>query len=220
MGRSKWIGALALAVLLLGGCAGNGVQSDDIDTAAENTADAGNTAVEEPPAAEAGAAPAASQGGEDSSAASETEQLTLDAAKETALAGAGLTADQVTFTKEKLDWEDGRQVYDIEFHTAGGAEYDYEIDVETGKVVSYSYEAGRDAASAASDGAISADEAKELALAQVPGASLSDMRKFETEYDDGQLEYEGEIVYDGMEYEFEIDGGSGVIVSWDVEPAR
>ncbi|MCD7845568.1 MAG: PepSY domain-containing protein, partial [Oscillospiraceae bacterium] len=65
---------------------------------------------------------------------------------------------------------------------------------------------------------ITAAEAKSIALAQVPGASSSNIREFETDYDDGRLQYEGKIIYNGMEYEFEIDGYSGAIRSWEAEP--
>ena len=51
----------------------------------------------------------------------------------------------------------------------------------------------------------------------MPGATVDDIRGFETDYDDGRLEYEGRIIYDGIEYEFEIDGYSGAIRSWEAE---
>lgn len=68
------------------------------------------------------------------------------------------------------------------------------------------------------DNAISADDAKKLALSQVPGASESDIKEFETDYDDGRMEYEGKIYYNNMEYEFEIDAYSGAFRSWEAEP--
>lgn len=76
-----------------------------------------------------------------------------------------------------------------------------------------------DAAPAKSDNTakISEEEAKKIALAQVPGAKESDIRGFEVDYDDGRLEYEGSIYYGELEYEFEIDGYSGAIRSWEVE---
>jgi uncharacterized membrane protein YkoI len=64
---------------------------------------------------------------------------------------------------------------------------------------------------------ITEDEAKKIALAQVPGAKETDIRGFEIDYDDGRLEYEGSIFYGELEYEFEIDGYSGAIRSWEVE---
>ena len=143
--------------------------------------------------------------------------ITAGDAKAKALAHAGLAETDVTFIKAELDRDDGRLVYDVEFYTADHKEYDYEIDAATGEVVSYDYDAEGYAPPAAS-GALSAEDAKALALAQVPGASASDIREFEIDRDDGRVEYEGKIVYGGMEYEFEIDGYSGAIRNWEAEP--
>lgn len=149
----------------------------------------------------------------------QAEMITADAAKSYALAHAGLTDDQVTFTKSKLDYDDGKQVYDVEFYTGSREEYDYEIDAYSGAIISYDYEMKGNAASSGTSTITEAD-AKKLALAQVPGAAESDIYKFKTDYDDGRMEYEGTIVYDGMEYEFEIDAYSGAIRSWEAEPAK
>ena len=54
-------------------------------------------------------------------------------AQEIALAHAGVKAADATITKSKLDYDDGRQVYEIEWY-ANGAKYDYEIDAATGKI--------------------------------------------------------------------------------------
>lgn len=143
--------------------------------------------------------------------------ITAEDAKAKALAHAGLAAADVTFVKAELDRDDGRLVYDVEFYTADNKEYDYEIDAATGDVVNFDYDVEHYAPPAAS-GTISAEDAKALALAQVPGAAASDIREFETDRDDGRVEYEGKIVYGGMEYEFEIDGYSGAIRSWEAEP--
>ena len=64
---------------------------------------------------------------------------------------------------------------------------------------------------------ITEEEAKQIALSQVPGAEESHIYKFGTDYDRGQLEYEGTIIFEEMEYEFEIDGYSGTIREWDKE---
>lgn len=140
-----------------------------------------------------------------------------EAAKQAALDHAGLDASQVTFIKQKLDREDGRQVYEVEFYTQDYKEYDYEVDALTGEILSYDYDA-ETSYTASSGQELTAAEAKALALAQVPGATEADIREFSTDRDDGRLEYEGEIVYSGSKYEFEIDGYSGTIRSWEVEP--
>ena len=64
---------------------------------------------------------------------------------------------------------------------------------------------------------ISLERAKEIALGQVPGASESDIVKAHEDYDDGRMEYEVEIHYNGYEYEYEILGSSGEILSKDVD---
>lgn len=66
--------------------------------------------------------------------------VTLDAAKQTALDHAGLSASQVQFVKVKSDRDDGRLVYEIEFVVKNGntwKEYDYEIDATTGRITDY-----------------------------------------------------------------------------------
>ena len=122
-----------------------------------------------------------------------------------------------TMLPVKLDRDDGRQVYDVEFFTADGKEYDYEIDAATGEVLSYDYDAERQAAAASGTASITEAEAKALVLDQVPGAAEENFLEFKTDYDDGRLEYEGELFYDGMKYEFTVDGYSGTIREWESE---
>ena len=69
---------------------------------------------------------------------------TLEAAKQTALAHAGLTASQVQFVKAQTDRDDGRLIYEIEFVVKSGnvwKEYDYEIDASTGRILDFDYDA-------------------------------------------------------------------------------
>ena len=152
--------------------------------------------------------------------ASQSTGITADQAKEYALAHAGLSSNEVTFVQCKLDWENGRQIYEVEFYGSDYTEYDYEIDASTGDVVKYDYDAEYALPQSSSGQSITADQAKEKALAQVPGATVNDIYGFEVDYDDGRLLYEGKILYDGMEYEFEIDGYSGSIQGWESEPFR
>ena len=146
--------------------------------------------------------------------------VTEEQARETALSHAGLTADQVTFVRSELDRDDGRLMYDVEFYTSDYKEYDYEIDAATGEILSYDYDAeGYSYQPNATPGtAITAEQARAIALAEVPGAAESDIYEFETDRDDGRLEYEGKIIYNNTEYECTIDGYSGAIREWDAEP--
>ena len=37
------------------------------------------------------------------------------------------------------------------------------------------------------------------------------------DYDDGRLQYEGKFFHNSLEYEFEVDAGTGNVTDWDVE---
>ncbi len=60
----------------------------------------------------------------------------VDKAKSIALSHAGLSVSSVSFSKAKLDDDDGRIVYEIEFYV-GNTEYDYEIDAYSGAILEY-----------------------------------------------------------------------------------
>ncbi len=69
----------------------------------------------------------------------ENAAITKDAAKETALSHAGLTGKNVQRYESRLDRENGKQVYEIEFDYES-YEYDYEIDAKTGEILQFSKE--------------------------------------------------------------------------------
>lgn len=64
---------------------------------------------------------------------------------------------------------------------------------------------------------IGEDRAKKIALHKVKGADKADITEFHLDEDKGRKEYEGELRYDGKEYDFEIDAITGDIVSWEEE---
>lgn len=144
---------------------------------------------------------------------------TIDAAKAAALADAGLAESDVTFTKEKLDWDDGIAVYDIEFLTAD-TEYDYEIDAATGAVLDKSAELFRpnESQGQAMDASIGVESAKEIAAAHA-GLSKEEVffTKAELELEHGRSEYEIEFYNDRIEYEYTIDAATGAILEYKSE---
>ena len=140
------------------------------------------------------------------------------AAQKIALEHAGVKAADATITKSKLDYEDGRQVYDIEWYV-GGAKYDYEIAADTGEIISSAYEEktmGADSKNVT----VSEADAKKTALDRVSGATDKDLYEWKLDYDDGRPEYEGKIIYGGTEYEFTIDAATGSVMEWDAEKVR
>ena len=62
------------------------------------------------------------------------------------------------------------------------------------------------------EGEISKEEAKKIALAKVPGAEKIQIKR---DIEDGKPVYEGEIHYNNVEYEFEIDAVTGKILDWE-----
>ncbi len=67
-------------------------------------------------------------------------------------------------------------------------------------------------------GGISESEAGEIALAQVPGATEENIiAPIQKDYDDGRGEYEVQVVYDGVSYDFTISAKDGSVLSRDIE---
>ena len=144
--------------------------------------------------------------------------ITAEQAKSKALTHAGLTSSQVSFVQAKLEWDDGRQIYDVEFYTTDYKEYDYEIDAKTGTVLSFDYDADHYTPPTTQTGSyIGTDKAKSIALSNVSGATQSNVRSCKLDRDDGRVMYEVEIIYGTMEYDFEIDAYTGAVISKDVD---
>ena len=186
----------------------SGTQTETADPAAPATAQTSATASAQAQTS----APAPAQN------ATGTGTVDEAAAQKIALEHAGVKAADATITKSKLDYEDGRRVYDIEWY-AGGAKYDYEIAVDNGEIISSAYEektVGADSRSVT----VSEADAKKTALDRVSGATDKDLYEWKLDYDDGRPEYEGKIIYGGTEYEFTIDAATGAVMEWDVEKLR
>lgn len=144
----------------------------------------------------------------------------VERAKSIALSHAGLTSGQVTFVKAKLEFDDGRWAYEVEFYANNYQEYDYEIDARTGAVLEFDYDAeGWAPPSQNTSGTyIGIDRAKSIALNRA-GLSASQVRftKARLDRDDGRWEYDIEFISGTWEYEFEIDAYSGTILSYERE---
>lgn len=147
-----------------------------------------------------------------------------DKAKSIALSDAGLDADSVTFIRSSLDADDGKMLYDVEFYTKDYIEYDYEIDAQNGNIISndkdvenYNPLAGVNQTTQTDSEIISEGEAKSIALQKVPGSTEENIRELRLETDDGIKVYEGKIIFDKKEYEFEINATTGEVISWESE---
>lgn len=61
---------------------------------------------------------------------------------------------------------------------------------------------------------LSVEEASQLVLDRVPGATTDDLR-IELDEDDGRYKYEGEVIYNQVEYDFEMDANTGNFLEWE-----
>lgn len=73
--------------------------------------------------------------------------ISVDKAKQKALKHAGVNDADVTFSKAKLERDDGTVLYDVEFYTAE-YEYEYEVEAYSGKILESSVETVEQAAPA------------------------------------------------------------------------
>lgn len=69
----------------------------------------------------------------------------------------------------------------------------------------------------AAEDVIGIEKAGQIALERVPGATEDNIVFIEEDTDDGHLTYEGEIVFEGTEYEFEISADDGAILEWEID---
>ena len=150
-----------------------------------------------------------------SSKASSTSAITAAQAQAIALTHAGVAEEDTQLLRVKEDWDDGIAIYEVEFY-AGNREYDYDIARDTGKILQFDYDIEGYAPASSNGTILSLEEARQLALSKVKGATDRDIH-IELDWDDGRQIYEGEIYFDRMEYEFEIVASSGDFIKWSVD---
>ena len=166
-------------------------------------------------------------------------QIGIDAAKQTALAAAQLTEDDVIFEKAAEDYDDGRQIYEVEFFVPGEMKYSFDIDANSGKIlesdrdaweyeddfeyaalIAAAQEKGTDAAEKPS-GDITEEMAKTIAMKD---AGLDEgsckVVKCRKDMDDGVMKFEVKLLAaDGTEYDYDIRVSDGTIMDKDMDYA-
>lgn len=220
--------ALFLASLPLAACSGSQTaapQTQSIATSQEDLASGsqGTTLTVTQTASTEATIPSAGESVEIASQASSAASAYISEtdAKKIVFDHAGVVEADVTGLRIRLDRDDGRQVYEIEFYSAD-QEYDYEIDAADGSILSFQREMNEKAwaqnsSSAAQGAALSEADARSLALAQVPGAVEDNIVKFELDHDDGRSVYEIKIVSNNAKYEIKIDANTGEILKLEMD---
>lgn len=152
-------------------------------------------------------------------AASTPEQkaeITPAKAGEIAFEHAGVSRGEAADYRSKLENEDGLWVYEIEFRV-GKTEYEYEIDAETGRIISAEKETKNEAAGGGEVKLTGSQAvAKALEHAGLKAAQVKEL-ECELDYEDGKPVYEIEFKYGDTEYEYEISAYDGSVVSSKTE---
>ena len=134
-------------------------------------------------------------------AATEDEQKA--AALQTALKDAGVNEADASRIRVTSDRDDGMLVYEVRFISTDVERWDNDDRDDRNRLANANV-------------AVSRDEAVKTALGKVSGATERDIR-IGLDYDDGRYKYEGDIIYNGIEYDFEIDADNGKIIEWSEE---
>lgn len=213
---------LAFSIAVFTGCSNTGGVAGG-DTPATGSVPAANSATA-PIAAPAGNASAGMAG-----TANAGQYISEDQAKSIALQNAGLAESDVQFVWAKLEYDDGRAEYDVEFVRDMGNgtmdEYDYEIDALTGEILSmdreaenYNPAAMQNGANAQSGQYIGEEAAKQAALAHAgKTADAVSLVRCHLDFDDGRWKYEVEFYEGNTEYDYDIDAVTGDIISYDYD---
>lgn len=150
-------------------------------------------------------------------------------AKSIALQNAGLSEADVQFVWTKLEYDNGRAEYDVEFIQDMGNgtmdEFDYEIDALTGEILSMDREAENYNPAAVQNNAnvqsgqyIGEEAARQAALTHA--GKTTDAVSFvrcHLDFDDGRWKYEVEFYEGNTEYDYDVDAVTGDIISYDYD---
>ena len=154
--------------------------------------------------------------------------ITLDDAKKIAAKTAGISEENCVFTSVKLENDDGKKVYDVDFYTVNGNfrnYYEFEISATDGTVAEYKTEENLIAIPDAAIGVspvITSDDAKIAALESV-GVTSDNVTALKTELDYERgvaiFKVEFDVTGDGFvtEYEIEVLAFDGSIIKRETE---
>lgn len=204
-------GTILTAAILMGGCGQNeGAKTQQESTGQVMEAKAQKTQKEN------------TEKNDVSKEENSASKLTEEEVKSIAFQDAEVEESQVTRIRVHQEYDDGRDKYEVDFYV-DNREYDYDIDSNTGEILSKDSEIEDDFMNQDASGTqptdgqvISKEKALEIVLARVEGAGEENVR-MELEKEDKYWKYEGEILYNQREYEFELNGETGEILEWSEE---
>ena len=163
-------------------------------------------------------------------------KISIEKLKELAFKHSKVNPKDAKITKIKLDKENKKFFYEIEFFTEK-RKYEYNIDADTGKILSYSQKVREIVSNTVNIEKpemldvkmnedenkifnplkyISEDEVKEIIIKRITGSKKENIIRLKLDDDDGKIIYEGRMVYQNTEYNFKLDALTGEVISWEV----
>ena len=217
MKRNRWMAAiLAMLCMLAAGC---GTELKGPESAPSHDGSAGSRNTEEaissaPQKADAEMGEAQSGAGSpESSSAGTAAEIDRDAALRLAFENAGVRKEDAYNVQVERDRENDISIFQVEFETEYG-DYDFEIAAADGRIVGADYEVDEEWLDKLGGSPVSLEEARRIIQSKVPGSDAADIRIWE-ESGDGRGRFEGELLHEGIQYEFEIDPKTGVVFDWN-----
>ena len=151
--------------------------------------------------------------------------------------------ENAAVTDLDLEKQNGQYVYEIELYK-DGVEYELVLNAQSGEEISLSTKwedrkhqnqtttkpdattaaavttkvqtTTRPAATAAAE-LLSEAQIRDILKDKAPGGTV---RELKLDRDDGRWEYEGEVITDTHEYDFEINAQTGAVLKWEQEPRK
>ena len=121
--------------------------------------------------------------------------------------------ENVSFTKNKLDYDDGTLIYELEFYY-NDTDYEFNINAYTKEIINVSIDSN-DYSTNNSDNYIELEKAKEL----VKNHSKKDnifFVKAEFDFDNKTPIYELEFYDNNKKYEYEVNASTGNIIKYEI----
>ena len=148
----------------------------------------------------------------------QTVSMTEEEAKTIALQRVGKSSDEVTFTRVRMDRENGITVYEVDFYDTE-KEYEISIDIDTKEIINYQedyfHTHHNNSNTTTTNDYIGVERAKEIVLNHA-GLNSNDVtfHKVELDVDYSIATYEIEFYYQYFEYEYELNATTGEILKY------
>jgi Predicted membrane protein len=150
----------------------------------------------------------------------DNDYVEMDIAKNAALSDAGFNEEEVIFTEEQFDFDDGMYLYEFDF-VVGTTEYEYEIVAKTGLIHKKEVNKIAVVLPTPTDTSVvykTVDEVRSIILADIPSDAVDTVfTKIEFELDNGVHVFEVKVSYNQKEFEYEINATTGAIIEKSID---